>query len=81
MSCGVGHRCGLDPMFLWLWCRPAAVAPIRPIAQEFPYATRVALKSGKREREREGKFQIKVYTSGNWKKKSKISPKQSEGRK
>ena len=20
--CGVGLRCGLDPTFLWLWCRP-----------------------------------------------------------
>jgi len=25
MSCGVGHRCSLDPMLLW--CRLAAVAP------------------------------------------------------
>ena len=22
MSCGVGHRCALDPTLLWLWCRP-----------------------------------------------------------
>ena len=29
MSCGVGQRCGLDPMLLWPWCRPAATAPIR----------------------------------------------------
>ena len=21
MSCGVSHRCGLDPALLWLWCR------------------------------------------------------------
>ena len=28
MSSGVGHRCGLDLAFLWLWCRPAAAAPI-----------------------------------------------------
>ena len=27
-SCGVGHRHSLDPMLLWLWCRPAAAAPI-----------------------------------------------------
>ena len=27
-SCGVGHRCGSDPLLLWLWCRPAAIAPI-----------------------------------------------------
>ena len=43
MSCGVGHRHGSDP--LWLW--PAAVAPIGPLAWEPPYATGVALKSKK----------------------------------
>ena len=26
MSCGLGHRVGLDPELLWLWCRLAAVA-------------------------------------------------------
>ena len=26
-----GHRLGSDPALLWLWCRPAAVAPIRPL--------------------------------------------------
>ena len=28
VSCSVGHRHGLDSLLLWLWCRPAAVAPI-----------------------------------------------------
>ena len=27
-SYGVGHRCGLDPQLLWLWCRLAAIALI-----------------------------------------------------
>ena len=36
MSCGVGHRRGLDLTLLWLWCRLAAVAPIRPLAWEPP---------------------------------------------
>ena len=36
--CGVGHRCGLDPVLLWLWCRSAAAALILPLAWEFPYA-------------------------------------------
>ena len=28
-SCGgVGNKCGLAPALLWLWCRPAATAPI-----------------------------------------------------
>ena len=29
MSWGVGHRHGLDPTLLWLWCRLAAAAPIQ----------------------------------------------------
>ena len=45
MSCGVGHRHGLDPVWLWLW--PAAVAPMGPLAWEPPYAMGVALKSKK----------------------------------
>ena len=51
MSCGVGCRHGSDPMLLWLWCRPAAVAPIGPLAWEPPYATGSALKSQKKKRE------------------------------
>ena len=31
-SCGVGRRCGLDLVLLWLWHRPAATAPIRTLA-------------------------------------------------
>ena len=38
LSCGIGHRHGLDPTLLWLWCRPAAVSPIQPLAWEPPYA-------------------------------------------
>ena len=30
-----------------LWCRPAAAALIRPLAQELPYASSVALKKGR----------------------------------
>ena len=47
MSCGVGHRCGLDSTLLWLWCRLAAVALIRPLAWEPPYAAGAALKRKK----------------------------------
>ena len=32
VSCGVGRRLGSDPTLLWLWCRLAAVALIRPLA-------------------------------------------------
>ena len=47
MSCGVGRRHGSDLALLWLWCRPAAIAPIRPLAWEPPYATGEALKRQK----------------------------------
>ena len=48
MSCGVGRRCSSDLMLLWLWCRPAAVAPIGSLAWEPPYAsTGAALKRQK----------------------------------
>ena len=36
-----------DPVLLWLWCRSAATAQIRPIAWEPPYASAVALKRPK----------------------------------
>jgi len=53
MSSGVGHRCGSDPASLWLWCRPAAIAPIRPLTWEHPLATVAALKrKEKKKRER-----------------------------
>ena len=53
MSCGVACRRGSDLALLWLWCRPAAVAPIKPLAWEPPCATSVALKSKKKKKERE----------------------------
>ena len=34
--CGIGHRHGSDPALLWLWCRPAAAAPIQPLAGNLP---------------------------------------------
>ena len=47
MSCGVGDRHGSDLALLWLWCRSAATALIRPLAWEPPYATGEALKRQK----------------------------------
>ena len=47
MSWCVGRRHGSDPALLWLWCRLAAVALIRPRAWEPPYAEGVALKRQK----------------------------------
>ena len=42
-----GCRCSSDPALLWLWCRLAAVALLRPLAWELPYAVCAALKSKK----------------------------------
>ena len=56
VSSGAGHRHSLDPVLLWLWCRPTATAPIRPLAWEYPYATGVALK-------RQKKKKIKLFIS------------------
>ena len=44
MSFGVGHRRNLDLTLMWLWCRLAGAALIRPLAWEPPYATGKALK-------------------------------------
>ena len=38
---------GSDPALLWLWCRPVATAPTRPLAWEPPYAAGVTLKGQK----------------------------------
>ena len=55
MSCDVGHRCGSDPALLWLWQRPAAAAPIGPLAWEPPYATRAVLEKAKKKKRKEKK--------------------------
>ena len=46
MSCGVGCRGSLEPLWLWLWlwCRSAAVALLQPLAWEPPYATGATIK-------------------------------------
>ena len=59
MSCGVGCRLCLDLVLLWLWCRPAAVAPIRPLTWELPYVEGVARKSLKKEKKNERKNERK----------------------
>ena len=50
MSSDVGRRCGLD--LAWLWCRPAAAAPIHPLDWEIAYVARAAVKKKKRKKER-----------------------------
>ena len=50
MRCDVDRRHGLDPalLWLWLWCKLVAVAPIRPLAWEPPCAVGAALKKKKK---------------------------------
>ena len=54
----VGPRCGLDPAWLWLWRRPAAAAPIQPLAWELSYATGEALK--KKDPPKKGTLQMYI---------------------
>ena len=55
MSCDAGRRRGSDPVWLWLWCRPVATAPIRPLAWEPSHATGVALEKAKRPKKQKQK--------------------------
>ena len=41
------RRRGSDLALLWLWCRPAATALMRPLAWKTPYASDAALKDKK----------------------------------
>uniref|UniRef100_A0A8C3WQF4 Glycine cleavage system H protein n=1 Tax=Catagonus wagneri TaxID=51154 RepID=A0A8C3WQF4_9CETA len=43
---------GSDPALLWLWRRPAAAAPVRPLAWEPPYAAGEALDKAKRQKKK-----------------------------
>ena len=52
VSCGVGHRHGLDPELLWLCYRLAAVALTGALVWELPYAAGVALKSKKTKKQK-----------------------------
>ena len=58
VRCGVGCRRGSDPALLWLWCRLAATAPIRPLAWEPPYAAGAAQEMAKKKKRR---FKIFPY--------------------
>ena len=61
MSCGVGHRLGLDPVLLWLWHRPMTTALIQSVAWEFPYAAGMALKSKQTKKKKNEKVLICVF--------------------
>ena len=50
-----------DSMLLWVWCKLAAVAPVRPLAWKPPYAMGAALKSKKKKKGKEKqKCKIKI---------------------
>ena len=61
MSCGVGLRHVPDPMLLWLWCRLAATAPIRPLAWEPPHAAGVALEKTKKKKKKKKRKDVPTY--------------------
>ena len=60
MNCGIGCRCGSDPVLLWIWCRPAAAAPNKLLASELPCAMGAGLK-----RQKKKNYQGKEYKSIN----------------
>ena len=62
MSCGVGRRLSLDLAWLWLWQRPAAIAPIRPLAWEPPHAIGAAQEMAKRQKKQKTKKNQKKTT-------------------
>ena len=49
-SHGIGFRCGSNLVLLWLWHRPAATAPIRPLIRGLTYAIGIAIKKKKKKR-------------------------------
>ena len=61
MSSGIGYRHGSDLAWLWLWCGPAATAPIQPLAWEHPYAVGAALKGQKDKKKNYAKHEKKAF--------------------
>jgi len=58
MSCAVGCRRGSDPALLWLWCRPAATALIRPLAWEPPHALGAAPEKPKTQKKKKERKRV-----------------------
>ena len=72
MSCGLSYRHGSDLALL----RPAAVAPIRPLAWEPPYAANSALKRKRKKKEKK-KSQSRGLTRNFWQKDKKTKKKRN----
>ena len=66
MSCGVVRRPRSDPPLLWLWCRPAATAPIRPLAREPPCAARVTQEMAKKDQKKKKEKKRKSLRTEHW---------------
>ena len=62
MSCGVGRKQGSHPALLWLWSRPAATTPIRPLPWEPTYASRCGPKKTKKKKK--SMFHLSVHPIG-----------------
>ena len=69
----------LNLVLLWLWCRPAGPAPIRPLAREPPYAAGVALKKDKRQKKnliRSTMHVMMLEMKGSWEEYIQLFPKE-----
>ena len=56
-----------DPTLLWLWCRPAATAPIQPLAWEPPYAAGAAKEIAEIQKKKKKKDVCGIPTAAQWK--------------
>ena len=61
VSCDVGSQTWPGSGAVWLWHRPPAIAPIGPLAYEFPYDVGVALKSKKKKKKKVKKKNKVLY--------------------
>ena len=55
-----------DLVLLWLWHRPAAIALIRPLAWESPYASGAALKKRQKNNNQQEQQQKLKKNNGSW---------------
>ena len=61
MSCGVGGRCGANPVLLWLWCKPAATALISTPSLGTSICVGVALKRQKKKKRKERVVELRTF--------------------
>ena len=63
MSCGVGCRISWDLALLWLWCRPEAIALIKPLAWKPPYAAGHKDKRQKKKKKKPNNYELTTDTN------------------